>query len=57
MPLVHRCATEGCDVFTMGKYCLECETAEFHRDLPELLKALQVPSPQMDRTQLALPPA
>jgi hypothetical protein len=57
MPLVQPCATEGCDVLTMGKYCLDCETAELHRDLPDLLKALQVPTPEMDRTQFALPAA
>jgi len=57
MPLVQPCSTEGCDVLTMGKYCLDCETAELHRDRPELLTALQVPSPQMDRTQLVLPAA
>jgi predicted Fe-S protein YdhL (DUF1289 family) len=25
MPLVHQCKTDGCDVLTMGDYCLGCE--------------------------------
>jgi hypothetical protein len=25
MPLVHRCATDGCGTLTMGEFCLECE--------------------------------
>jgi hypothetical protein len=25
VPLVHACKTEGCNVLTMGDFCLECE--------------------------------
>jgi hypothetical protein len=25
MPLVHPCKTDGCEVLTMGDYCLDCE--------------------------------
>jgi hypothetical protein len=25
MPLVHPCKTAGCDVLTMGDYCVDCE--------------------------------
>jgi hypothetical protein len=25
MPLVHQCKTDGCEVLTMGDYCLDCE--------------------------------
>jgi hypothetical protein len=43
MPMVHLCATEGCEVLTMCEYCLDCETAEFYRDRPELLRESRVP--------------
>jgi hypothetical protein len=25
MPIVHPCATEGCETLTMGELCLDCE--------------------------------
>jgi predicted Fe-S protein YdhL (DUF1289 family) len=25
MPVVHQCKTDGCEVLTMGDYCLGCE--------------------------------
>jgi hypothetical protein len=25
MPIVHPCATDGCDTLTMGELCLDCE--------------------------------
>ena len=57
MPLVHDCATDGCDILTMGEYCRDCETAELHRDRPDLLKTMQGHSSHAGRTQSALPAA
>jgi len=38
MSMVHRCAQEGCEVLTMGEYCVEHEPAA-DGDLTEALTA------------------
>jgi hypothetical protein len=38
MPMVHRCEYEGCDVLTMGEFCVEHEQ-ETNGDLTHALTA------------------
>jgi len=52
MPLVHACSWEGCNILTMGEYCLEHEQLEGKDDsLEDVVAAAAVVYESKDATE------